>query len=353
MSNRTKEAAAKIIFVPLDKLKKSPNVRKIPHTKAEIMALAASIGAIGMLQYPVVEPETGAHGKPTGFYLVNAGEGRRLAQVLRAKRKEIKRDEPIRCILDTEHNGTELSLAENAVRFAMHPADQYEAFAKLHREDGMGPEDIAARFGVTPAVVRQRLKLDAAARMPAGADATMLDIGRSVALWSSAFEILAPARREAYMEVYALLEKTAWHTEGCKNAVYEAYGYSRDNILRNLPCWLFGAINHARNDYLHGNPITRDRLIVAPAKRPLQFYAPILYRIASAAFVELQYTPSPQHADETEYQAYLRNYHVFGRYQGEIEVALLSIMYTEDEWRTGAHRKASRPQGGTDGVGTA
>ena len=43
----------------------------------------------------------------------------------------------------------------------MHPADQYEASASSHDEDGMSAEDIAARFGVTPAVVRQRLKLGA------------------------------------------------------------------------------------------------------------------------------------------------------------------------------------------------
>jgi ParB family chromosome partitioning protein len=43
----------------------------------------------------------------------------------------------------------------------MHPADKYEAFAKLHSEEGMSAEDIAARFGVTAAVVRQRLKLGA------------------------------------------------------------------------------------------------------------------------------------------------------------------------------------------------
>jgi ParB family chromosome partitioning protein len=43
----------------------------------------------------------------------------------------------------------------------MHPADQYEAFAKLHNEEGQSAEDIAARFGVTAAVVRQRLKLGA------------------------------------------------------------------------------------------------------------------------------------------------------------------------------------------------
>jgi ParB family chromosome partitioning protein len=163
MSNRTaKDASKDIVFVPLSRLKKSPkNVRKVPHTKADIKAFAASIAALGMLQYPVVEPELGLRGKPTGNYLVNAGEGRRLAQLLRVKRKEIKPDEPIRCILDTEHSATEISLAENAIRCDMHPADQYEAFAKLHSEEGKSAEDIAARFGVTAAVVRQRLKLGA------------------------------------------------------------------------------------------------------------------------------------------------------------------------------------------------
>src|SRR3984957_1783449 len=164
MSDRSKIAAAtkNIVFVPLNKLKKSPkNVRKMPHTKADIQAFAASIAALGMLQNPVVEPELGPRGKPTGNYLVNAGEGRRLAQLLRVKRKEIGPNEPVRCTLDTEHNGTEISLAENAIRCDMHPADQYEAFAKLHGQDGMAAEDIAARFGVTAAVVRQRLKLGA------------------------------------------------------------------------------------------------------------------------------------------------------------------------------------------------
>jgi ParB family transcriptional regulator, chromosome partitioning protein len=42
----------------------------MPHEKVNIAALAASIAVIGMLQYPVIEPETGANGKPTGHYLV-------------------------------------------------------------------------------------------------------------------------------------------------------------------------------------------------------------------------------------------------------------------------------------------
>jgi ParB family transcriptional regulator, chromosome partitioning protein len=151
-----------VLFVPLNKLKKSPkNVRQMPHTKADIETLAASISANGLLQNLIVEPESDKKGRGTGYYLVTAGEGRRLAQLLRPKRKEITKAEPVRCLVDTEHSATEISLAENAIRADMHPADQYEAFAKLHREEGMAAEDIAARFGVTPAVVKQRLKLAA------------------------------------------------------------------------------------------------------------------------------------------------------------------------------------------------
>lgn len=150
------------IFVALEKLKKSPkNVRKVPHSTADIEALAASIAANGLLQNLVVEPETDAKGRKTGFFLVTIGEGRRLALLLRAKRKEIRKNEPVRCVMDAAHDATQISLAENIIRTAMHPADEYEAFAELHNSKGMAAEDIAARFGVTPAVVKQRLKLGA------------------------------------------------------------------------------------------------------------------------------------------------------------------------------------------------
>jgi ParB family transcriptional regulator, chromosome partitioning protein len=162
MAKKEKPKSGDVLFVALNKLKKSPrNVRKTPHTKAEIEALAASIAANGLLQNLIIEPEHDKKGRATGYYLVTAGEGRRLAQLLRAKRKEITKTEPIRCVVDTEHSAEEVSLAENTIRSDMHPADQYEAFAKLHDEQGMPAEDIAARFGVTPAVVRQRLKLAA------------------------------------------------------------------------------------------------------------------------------------------------------------------------------------------------
>src|SRR3546814_14821352 len=50
------------------------------------------------------------------------------------------------------------SLAENSQREPLHPLDQFRSFQTL-REQGQGDEAIAARFFVTPAIVRQRLKL--------------------------------------------------------------------------------------------------------------------------------------------------------------------------------------------------
>lgn len=151
-----------VLFVPLNKLKKSPkNARKTPHSEAHIEALAASIAAKGMLQNLVVEPETNADGEPTGCYFVTIGEGRRLAQMLRVKRKQIKKTEPIRCVLDTENDATEISLDENVTREAMHPADQFERFRELAENRGWSAEEVAARFGVTAHVVRQRLRLGA------------------------------------------------------------------------------------------------------------------------------------------------------------------------------------------------
>ena len=51
-------------------------------------------------------------------------------------------------------------LAENVHREALHPLDQFRAFQAL-RDTGLGEDEIAARFFVSPAVVKQRLKLAA------------------------------------------------------------------------------------------------------------------------------------------------------------------------------------------------
>ena len=141
-----------IQMIPLNKLIPSPaNVRKTGALDG-IDELACSIAAHGLLQNLQVRPGNG------GKYEVVAG-GRRLAALQRlAKAKTIAKSEDIPChVLDSE-DATEISLAENLIRMPMHPADQYEAFKAL-ADQGKGPQEIAARFGCSPATVKQRLKL--------------------------------------------------------------------------------------------------------------------------------------------------------------------------------------------------
>ncbi len=143
-----------MILVPLSRLVLRPtgrNVRKTP--RMSIPELAASIQRVGLLQNLIVIPATdGLH------YEVVAG-GRRLAALkLLAQKHRISKEWEVPCLLVGDGTARTASLTENVQREAMHPADQFEAFAALVAE-GRPIEDIAADFSVTPLVVQRRLKL--------------------------------------------------------------------------------------------------------------------------------------------------------------------------------------------------
>jgi len=123
--------------------------------------LAASIATHGLLQPLVVYPAPNGEAAEPERYLVSAGERRRKALGLLAKRKQIEKSVPVACVIRSDGIPAEISLVENTIRSNMHPADQFEAFEKLHREHGLGVEEIGARFSVSPTVVKQRLKLAA------------------------------------------------------------------------------------------------------------------------------------------------------------------------------------------------
>jgi len=93
-----------------------------------------------------------------GTFAVVAGTRRFRALKRLAKEKAIAKDAEIPCQVRDGEDAAEISLAENIVRLPMHPADEFEAFKAL-AADGKGPEEIAARFGCSPATVRQRLRL--------------------------------------------------------------------------------------------------------------------------------------------------------------------------------------------------
>ena len=162
-----------LILVPLSRLVLRPtgrNVRKTP--RMSIPELAASIQRVGLLQNLIVIPASdGEH------YEVVAG-GRRLAALkLLAKKHRISKEWEVPCLLVADGTARTASLTENVQREAMHPADQFEAFAALVAE-GRPIEDIAADFSVTPLVVQRRLKLaNVSPRLMADyrADAVTLD----------------------------------------------------------------------------------------------------------------------------------------------------------------------------------
>ena len=163
-----------MILVPLSRLVLRPTGRNVRKTvpRMSIPELAASIQRVGLLQNLIVIPAAdGEH------YEVVAG-GRRLAALkLLAKKHRIAKDWDVPCLQVADGTARTASLTENVQREAMHPADQFEAFAALVAE-GRPIEDIAADFSVTPLVVQRRLKLaNVSPRLMADyrADAVSLD----------------------------------------------------------------------------------------------------------------------------------------------------------------------------------
>ncbi len=148
--------------IPLSRLTLAPeNVRRTPPDPQADAELKASIAAIDLLENLVVRID--GPSEDGERYAVVAG-GRRLKAMRElAADGAIDADHPVPCqIRSGEIEPAELSLAENVVRVAMHPADQVVAFSKLVQA-GQPVPSIAARFGLSERLVEQRLRLGNAA----------------------------------------------------------------------------------------------------------------------------------------------------------------------------------------------
>ncbi len=149
--------------IPLSLLILAPeNVRKTPPDPQADTSLKASIAALGLLENLIVRPdEPGEDGAER--YAVVAGGRRLKAMQALVEDKVLDANHPVPCQVRSEEAETaELSLAENVMRVAMHPADQVVAFSELARA-GQSVSAIAARFGASERTVEQRLRLGNAA----------------------------------------------------------------------------------------------------------------------------------------------------------------------------------------------
>jgi ParB family chromosome partitioning protein len=145
--------------VPFNKLVLSQqNVRK---TKAgvSIEELADDIAHRGLLTSLNVRAEVDADGNETGIYRIPAGGRRYRALELLVAQKKLSKAAAIPCIVSKGDTlEVEDSLAENLKRVDLHPLDEFRAIMTL-REQGLDEEEIAARFHMSVAAVKQRLRL--------------------------------------------------------------------------------------------------------------------------------------------------------------------------------------------------
>ena len=114
--------ASEVVSIPLNKLVASRlNVRKIGGQSIE--DLTASIKAHGLIHNLVVTKATKGD-----KHEVVAGARRLAALNKLAKDKVIPKTWDVPCRVVDADASTESSLAENTIRQAMHPADQFTAF---------------------------------------------------------------------------------------------------------------------------------------------------------------------------------------------------------------------------------
>jgi hypothetical protein len=183
------------------------------------------------------------------------------------------------------------------------------------------------------ALFRSLNMANAAANLRGHADVTHYDLGRLIALWVSAFEILAHppyGRQNGYRQVYALLNSLQWRNSRCREKRFSPYPHKRGTPRSNLPCWLYGQLNSIRDDFIHGNRVGDNSLITKRSHRAIQSYAVVLYRMALAAFLDLKFKERLK--SPTTKSVHEQRKSDFEFHQGDAESALGSICYTAQEW---------------------
>ncbi|MEY9459688.1 ParB family chromosome partitioning protein [Bradyrhizobium ottawaense] len=144
--------------IPFNKLVLSQsNVRRVK-AGVSIEQLAESIAQRTLLQSLNVRAVVDGEGNETGMFEVPAGGRRYRALEFLVKQKRMARTQAVPCVVREGGIAEDDSLAENDERVGLHPLDQFRAFKTLS-DAGLSEEDIAARHFVTPAIVKQRLRL--------------------------------------------------------------------------------------------------------------------------------------------------------------------------------------------------
>ena len=232
--------------IPLARLALAPeNVRKTPPDPQADAALKASIAALDLMENLVVRPDEPDSDGIERFAVIAGGRRLKAMQTL-VEDGVFDAGHPVPCQVRTgDDDPGELSLAENVVRIAMHPADQVTAFAELVAA-GQSVSAIAARFGASERIVEQRLRLgNAAPELLDAYRADQIDLGvlkafavtadhaRQMAVWE---HVSAQGYRPSAGQVRRLLtdERVSGGTAIGRFVGVDAYEAAGGAVMRDL-----------------------------------------------------------------------------------------------------------------------
>jgi hypothetical protein len=169
----------------------------------------------------------------------------------------------------------------------------------------------------------------AASKMPGGRDASEHDMGRAVALWVSAFEILAhDGVRSSPKQVLLLLGRVEWLRPTMKTRDRKAIVGGK-LIETNLAGEIYGHLYRVRNDFLHGNRVDRDTAKLEKCQRPVLFFAAPLFRLALTAYLNLRSAePTADATDPEQFAAQVVDGTFFRQTQRLMEDAILKAEET-------------------------
>lgn len=140
-----------------------------------------------------------------------------------------------------------------------------------------------------------------ASKLPGGREVSFLDIGRTLSLWVSAFEILAHPGSDGRVgreEVFTMFDKVNWlNRENAEKRFI--VNVAKKEIPVNGASWLYNQIYTARNNFLHGNPVTEANLAIEGKFLPN--FAGSLFRMALTSVLGIHFNeiaPSSQNIAE-------------------------------------------------------
>ncbi len=161
-----------------------------------------------------------------------------------------------------------------------------------------------------------------AGRIPALAASVFYDTGRSLALWVSAYEILAHpggTGQSNFGTVSALLESVKWQDQKLAAAAHTIP--RRTPQQKQLATWVCRKVYDLRNDFLHGNDVDGKALLLNG--KPVIDFAVCLYRLALTGFLDLHFNVAIPPADQTEALArFVSQRREFTKFQSAYESAI-------------------------------